>query len=260
MADSGPSAVVVVKDVHKRFGAEEILHGAALTVEAGELVALVGQSGSGKSTLLHILGGLDREFSGQVSLFGQDLAKLDDVALSQLRNRHIGFVFQAFHLLDHLSCVENVLLPNSFAESPLPAAAAFAQAQQALERVGLFDRKNARPSELSGGQRQRVAIARALFFRPRLLLCDEPTGNLDVDTGQRIIELFTELNQKDGLTLLLVTHEPRVAFSARRLLRLQGGRVVDARSDELGAVKDPRGAEHRSTTGSAAAALEEASP
>lgn len=238
---SQDAPIVLAEDVHRRFGPQgvegEVLAGASLRVEAGELVALVGRSGSGKSTLLHILGGLDRDFTGRVSLFGHQLGpgpgQLSDAALSRLRSSHIGFVFQAFHLLDHLSCLENVLLPNSFADAPLLPAAASERAREVLSRVGLGGRETARPAELSGGQRQRVAIARALFFRPQLLLCDEPTGNLDVETGQRIIELFTQLSSEERLTLILVTHEVRVASVARRLLRMQDGRPVPATLDEL---------------------------
>ena len=239
MDEAAGEAIISAQELHKRFGPDEILHGVSLRVRAGELLALVGRSGSGKSTLLHILGGLDREFSGKLRVLGQDIVALSDGALSRLRNLHIGFVFQAFHLLDHLSCVENVLLPNAFAESPLGPAAAAERAREALHRVGLAGRQGARPSELSGGQRQRVAIARALFFRPQLLLCDEPTGNLDVETGQHIIELFATLNQQDRLTLLLVTHEPRVAAVAQRLLRLENGRVAAAEADSL--QLEPRG-------------------
>ncbi len=232
-----PSEVLFAEDVHKRFGTkkaqEHVLRGATLRVTEGEFVALVGQSGSGKSTLLSILGGLDREYLGQVRVFAQNLASLSDRALSHLRNRQIGFVFQAFHLLDHQSCLENVLLPNAFAESPLPPAAATERAREALHRVGLVDRARSYPTELSGGQRQRIAIARALYFRPRLLLCDEPTGNLDVQTGQRIIELFADLSRQEGLTLLLVTHEPRVAEVAQRILRMENGRAVSATLDDL---------------------------
>jgi putative ABC transport system ATP-binding protein len=191
----------------------------------------MGRSGSGKSTLLHVLGGLDREYRGSVQLFGQELLRLSDQKLSLLRNAKIGFVFQSFHLLDHISCVENVLLPNAFAESPLPRRRAHEQAREALFRVGLSDRWQARPSELSGGQKQRVAIARALLFAPELLLCDEPTGNLDAHTGQQIIELFGRLNQ-DGLTLLLVTHELRVAQAARRILRLSDGQLVSGSASD----------------------------
>lgn len=233
-APDGKEPVLVAENICKTFFPNTpILQGAALRVEAGELVALVGRSGSGKSTLLSILGGLDREFKGTVRVFGEDLGRLGDAACSRLRNAEIGFVFQAFHLLDHLSCLENVFLPNAFAAAPFSKAAAAERAREALYRVGLSGREGARPSELSGGQRQRVAIARALFFRPRLLLCDEPTGNLDVETGQHIIELFSTLNRAEGLTLLLVTHEPRVAEVAQRILRLEGGRAVPATLDEL---------------------------
>lgn len=237
MNQDGKAAVVVAEDVRKRFGAAgldgEVLRGASLRVAAGELVALVGQSGSGKSTLLSILGGLDRDFTGRVTLFQQDLGRLSDRALSRLRGSHVGFVFQAFHLLDHLSCVDNVLLPNAFSDAPLPVAAAQERAREALSRVGLDGKANARPTELSGGQKQRVAIARALFFRPKLLLCDEPTGNLDVDTGRRIIELFTTLHRDEGLTMILVTHEPRVAAVAQRILRMEAGLAVPATLEEL---------------------------
>lgn len=218
-----PLAVTV--DLRKGFGRDQVLRGVSLSIGRGELVGLMGRSGSGKSTLLHVLGGLDREFTGSVRLFGKELAQLSDQELSELRNARIGFVFQSFHLLDHVSCVDNVLLPNAFAREPLGRKQAVAQAREALARVGLGDRWQARPSELSGGQKQRVAIARALLFAPELLLCDEPTGNLDVHTGQQIIELFARLNQ-DGLTMLLVTHELRVAQAARRILRLVDGQLV----------------------------------
>jgi putative ABC transport system ATP-binding protein len=253
-ADKSP--LIVAEDIRKRFGqgeaATEVLRGASLHINAGELVALVGQSGSGKSTLLHILGGLDREFSGKVQVLGQELSALSDAALAHLRNRSIGFVFQAFHLLDHLSCLDNVLLPNSFAEAPLDKAAALERGREALARVGLSGREGARPSELSGGQRQRVAIARALFFRPRLLLCDEPTGNLDVHTGQHIIELFCTLNQAEGLTLVLVTHEPRVAEAAGRILRLQSGQAVAASLLDLSVGKEKDGAAGHDAVGASA--------
>lgn len=230
-SDQATQDLITVSNLRKRFGDTEVLRCIDLTIQRGEMVALTGRSGSGKSTLLHIIGGLDyrqggHSYEGKVELLGHDIAQLTDAALSALRNRHIGFVFQAFHLLAHLSCLDNVLLPNAFAASPLGQAEAEQRAQLALERVGLGDKRRSRPSELSGGQKQRVAIARALLFRPTLLLCDEPTGNLDDYTGQQIIELFQELH-RDGLTLLLVTHEPRVAQATTRLVRLQSGRIVE---------------------------------
>jgi len=204
-------------------GRQEVLRGVALTIDAGEMVALVGQSGSGKSTLLNIIGGLDRPDAGEVHVAGADLVNLDDRKLSRLRNERIGFVFQAFHLLDHLSCIENVAMPAAFSAT---GGAGEERAREALGRVGLGDYAHRRPTELSGGQKQRVAIARALFNRPSLLLCDEPTGNLDTQTGREVISFFQELNQKDGTTLLLVTHEERVSEAASRGLRIVDGQIV----------------------------------
>jgi putative ABC transport system ATP-binding protein len=214
-------AIARLEHVDKSYGAEPVLRDVTLSVEPGELLSLVGRSGSGKSTLLHLLGGLDRRYRGTVEVLGNDLGKLDDRALARLRNAEIGFVFQSFNLLDHLSVRENVALPAHFSPS---LKEAHARADEALLRVGMADRKEARPGELSGGQKQRVAIARALFGRPKLLLADEPTGNLDSDTGQQIIELFQKLNG-EGLTLIVVTHEERVSKAARRVLRLDDGRL-----------------------------------
>jgi putative ABC transport system ATP-binding protein len=211
-----------LEHVDKSYGTQPVLRDVSLTVEEGELLSLVGRSGSGKSTLLHLLGGLDRRYTGKVEVLGRDLAQLDDGALARLRNAEIGFVFQAFNLLEHLSVRENVALPAHFAARDENVAA---RAMEALERVGMADRPDARPGELSGGQKQRVAIARALFGRPKLLLADEPTGNLDSDTGRQIIELFQRLNG-EGLTLLVVTHEERVSSAARRVLKLDDGRLA----------------------------------
>jgi putative ABC transport system ATP-binding protein len=214
-----------LEHVDKSYGAQPVLRDVSLSVEAGELLSLVGRSGSGKSTLLHLVGGLDRRYSGKVEVLGRDLGTLDDVALARLRNAEVGFVFQAFNLLDHLSVLENVALPAHFAKEPPKRSGVRARALEALARVGMADRPHARPGELSGGQKQRVAIARALFARPKLLLADEPTGNLDSETGQQIIELFRQLNS-DGLTLIVVTHEERVSQAARRVLKLDDGRLV----------------------------------
>ena len=227
--------LVELSSVTKVYGHGEnevrALDGIDLRIDKGDFVAVMGASGSGKSTLLHIIGGLDyrqggQSYQGKVELMGRDLGQLTDAELSALRNRHIGFVFQAFHLLSHLSCLDNVLLPNAFAHEPLSKADAEQRAMLALTRVGLGDKRRSRPSELSGGQKQRVAIARALLFRPTLLLCDEPTGNLDDYTGQQIIDLFQELH-RDGLTMVLVTHEPRVAQATTRRVQLLSGRIVD---------------------------------
>ncbi len=216
-------AVARVQNLEKRYGAQAVLRGVTLTIEEGELVSLVGRSGSGKSTLLHVLGGLDRRYTGGVEVLGRDLASLDDRGLARFRNREVGFVFQAFNLLDHLTVRENVALPSYFGDGATDDARA--RADEALERVGVRDKADARPGELSGGQKQRVAIARALFARPRLLLADEPTGNLDSETGAQIIELFRALND-DHITIVIVTHEERVSQAAARVLRVDDGRIV----------------------------------
>jgi putative ABC transport system ATP-binding protein len=217
--------VIRLVSVAKRYGVQPVLRGVSLDVAERELLALVGRSGSGKSTLLSIMGGLDRRYEGEANVLGQDLHRLDDASLARFRNREVGFVFQAFNLLDHLSARENVALPSYFADGTLDTARAGERAMQALERVGMSDKAASRPSALSGGQKQRVAIARALFHEPKLLLCDEPTGNLDSDTGKQIIELFAALNAA-GLTLVIVTHEERVSSVASRVVRLDDGRLV----------------------------------
>ncbi|MFO0755330.1 MAG: ABC transporter ATP-binding protein [Byssovorax sp.] len=211
----------------KTYGAEGArrvaLDRVDLAVEPGELVSVLGPSGSGKSTLLAILGGLDLAYEGEVTLFGQDLRSLDDRALSHLRGARIGFVFQAFHLLPHLTVIDNVLAPSLFSGSidqDRPRAVAL------LDRLGLGDRHGSRPTELSGGQRQRVSIARALLRKPDLLLCDEPTGNLDEETGARTIDLFRELHREEKLTIIAVTHEERLSAISTRTVRIRDGRLT----------------------------------
>jgi len=190
-----------------------------LSVAEGELVAVVGPSGSGKSTLLHLLGGLDVHYRGEVMVDGVRLAGLSDPDLSRFRGARVGFVFQSFHLIPALTALENVLLPSFFGGREGPR-----RAEEVLARVGLEAKRARRPAQLSGGERQRVAIARALFTRPRVLLCDEPTGNLDARTGEEIVQLFQALN-RDGLTVLVVTHEDRVRRAATRVLRLREGKL-----------------------------------
>jgi putative ABC transport system ATP-binding protein len=215
--------VIRLEGVQKSYGAQPVLRDVSLAVEPGELLSLVGRSGSGKSTLLHIMGGLDRRYAGRATVLGHDLHALDDARLARFRNREVGFVFQAFNLLDHLTARENVKLPAYFTDGD--NAGADERAVAALERGGIGDKAESRPSALSGGQKQRVAIARALYHAPKLLLCDEPTGNLDSETGAQIIELFRTLNNQ-GLTLVIVTHEERVSSVASRVVRLADGRLA----------------------------------
>lgn len=205
-----------------------VLDSMSLDVEAGDFVAVVGPSGSGKSTLLHLLGGLDVDYRGEVKVGGVTLGGLKDKDLARFRNTHVGFVFQSFHLIPNLSALENVLLPSYFGPRTLDAVK---RAEALLERVGLGAKKDRAPVRLSGGERQRVAIARALYGGPRLLLCDEPTGNLDANTGDGVIQLFRELH-REGLTVLAVTHEERMSVAARRVLRLKEGKLVEERATE----------------------------
>ncbi|MCP3058082.1 ABC transporter ATP-binding protein [Myxococcus sp. K38C18041901] len=203
-----------------------VLDGMSLDVDDGDFVAVVGPSGSGKSTLLHLLGGLDIDYRGEVKVGGVTLSGLKDAALARFRNTHVGFVFQSFHLIPNLSALENVLLPSYFGPRTPEAVK---RAEALLERVGLGAKKDRAPVRLSGGERQRVAIARALYGGPKLLLCDEPTGNLDSATGDGVIQLFRELH-KEGLTVLAVTHEDRMSAAARRVLRLKEGKLVEERA------------------------------
>lgn len=198
-----------------------------ITVEKTDFVAVMGPSGSGKSTLMNILGCLDTPDGGEYRLLDEPVADLSDEALSALRNRYIGFVFQSFHLLPRLSALENVLLPLRYAEQGIEAGQR--RGRELLERLGLSQRMDHRPNQLSGGQRQRVAIARALVAAPPLLLADEPTGNLDSKTSVEIMDLFAELNQ-EGQTIVMVTHEDEIAACAKRVIHMRDGKVErDAR-------------------------------
>lgn len=206
-------------------GRRLVLDGVTLAIGRGEFCGIVGVSGSGKSTLLHIMGGLDTNYEGEARVGGKTLARLSDTELSAFRGHTIGFVFQAFHLLNHLTCLENVLLPAAFT---LTHEDWRARAAAVLERVGLKERMHQKPLTLSGGERQRAAIARALLMRPAILLCDEPTGNLDYQTADGVLAIFQELNA-EGITVVTVTHEDRVAAICPRVVTLAGGRIV---SDE----------------------------
>jgi putative ABC transport system ATP-binding protein len=217
--------------------AVEALRGVDLTVAEGEFVAIMGSSGSGKSTLMNILGCLDRPTEGRYVLGGEAVAGLARDRLAKIRNRTIGFVFQNFHLLPRTSALENVELPLLYSDGDLSWKEIHARAREALETLGLGERTDHTPSELSGGQQQRVAIARALVTRPRLVLADEPTGNLDSRTSLEIMDVFQRLN-RDGLTILMVTHEREMARFADRIIVLRDGLIrTDRRIDRLSAAE-----------------------
>jgi putative ABC transport system ATP-binding protein len=222
-----PAATIHLENVHKIYDLGEVqvpaLRGVSLEVRKGEFVAVMGASGSGKSTLMNILGCLDRPTRGRYILDGVDVSSLSNVELARIRNRKIGFVFQQFNLLARTSALENVELPTIYAGiSPQERDK---RAQQALERVGLADRAEHFPSQLSGGQQQRVAIARALVNHPAIVLADEPTGNLDSRTSVEIMDILQGLNEEEGLTVILVTHEPDIALYAKRVLEFRDGKL-----------------------------------
>jgi len=207
----------------------DVLRGASLEVGEGELVAVMGASGAGKSTLLNVVGGLDRDYGGQAEVLGRDLAAMTERELARYRNEQVGFVFQSFNLLAPLDALHNVMLPSFFRPASRDARA---RAAEALARVGLGGKEGRLPSRLSGGERQRVALARALFTRPRILLADEPTGSLDADTADRVLDVVKDLNSRERLTVILVTHDERVAAIAGRTVRLQDGALLGVRGRE----------------------------
>ena len=224
--------LIELKDICKTYHlgdiAVPVLKGVSLQIGRGEMVALMGASGSGKSTLMNILGCLDRPTSGEYWLDGREVSALSADERAQLRNHKFGFVFQNFNLLPRTSALDNVAMPLAYADGHLSDRQARRQARQALERLGLDDRLHHYPSQLSGGQQQRVAIARALINSPPLIFADEPTGNLDSRTSAEVLRLFQQLNEQDDITIIIVTHDPTVAQSARRVICIHDGLIQDS--------------------------------
>ena len=228
MEDNKMTKIIEVNNVSKAFGKNEslnqVLSGACMSVEEGEFVSLMGASGSGKSTLLYLIGGLDRNFQGNISVCGQDIGSLKDKKLSELRLKNMGFVFQFYNLVMNLNVQDNILLPqtiNGKKKSDLKK-----ELDEILEITGLTEKRKAMPSTLSGGQQQRVAIARAVLGNPQIILADEPTGNLDAHSSREIMELFAKLNKEKGLTILQVTHSEKCASYGTRTIRLEDGKTI----------------------------------
>jgi putative ABC transport system ATP-binding protein len=223
--------ILELKDICKSYGSDDmkvpVLKNVSLSVEKGDYIAIMGPSGSGKSTTMNIIGCLDRFDSGTYLLDGEDVSKMNDDALSDVRLNKIGFVFQTFNLLPGETALENVALPLIYAG--VPKAEREERARQGLEAVGLADRTSFRPSQLSGGQKQRVAIARAMINHPRILLADEPTGALDQASGKQVMKLFRQLNKEQGVTIVMITHDASVAANADQTLHIIDGEIIENR-------------------------------
>lgn len=220
-------ALIEVRNLQKTYLTEdvktEVLRGLTFSIERGEFVAIMGPSGSGKSTLLHILGMLDRPTGGEYSFEGRPVAQLSDEELARFRAKKLGFVFQAYNLLRRTTVLENTQLPLLY--SDIPESKWKEMAGRAIEEVNLSHRRDYRPSQLSGGEQQRAAIARALVTNPEVIFADEPTGNLDTQTGYQVMEIFKKLNQEKGHTIVLITHEPDIAQYSRRIMLLRDGKI-----------------------------------
>lgn len=227
--------MLTLSDIKKSYfiGTEnefEVLHGINLTVNKGEFLSIVGASGSGKSTIMNIIGALDRPTSGGYNLDGVDIAKANDTELSAIRNKKIGFVFQTYNLIARTNALKNVELPMLYAG--VSGAERTKRAKELLEQVGMQDRMHHTPDELSGGQKQRVAIARAMANDPAIILADEPTGALDSVTGRLIMDIFHELHEKHGKTIILITHSPELSLETQRIITLKDGTIIDEKVQE----------------------------
>lgn len=226
-----PVPLVLVDNLQRSFimgnQTVHVLNGITMTIQRREMVAIIGASGAGKSTLLHILGTLDRPTKGEVLFEGQNMFKVSETALASFRNRRIGFVFQFHHLLPEFTALENVSLPALIQK--IPKSTAMESAKSLLSEVGLSNRLHHKPGELSGGEQQRVAVARALIRHPDLVLADEPTGNLDTQTGDELFELLRKLNETHGTAFIIVTHNEKLSHQTDRLIHLQDGQILEDR-------------------------------
>lgn len=227
-----PTPLVFVDNLQRSFNmgnqTVHVLNGITMTIQRREMVAIIGASGAGKSTLLHILGTLDRPTKGEVLFEGQNMFKVSETALASFRNRRIGFVFQFHHLLPEFTALENVSLPALIQK--IPKSTAMESAKSLLSEVGLSNRLHHKPGELSGGEQQRVAVARALIRHPDLVLADEPTGNLDTQTGDELFELLRKLNETHGTAFVIVTHNEKLSHQTDRLIHLQDGQILEDRN------------------------------
>lgn len=217
--------MITASGIHKSYGSLGVLRNIDITIQQGEIVAIVGASGAGKSTLLHLLGTLDTPDSGTITFDGKDISGLPETALTRFRNRHIGFVFQAHHLLPEFTALENVMMPSLIGGESRSVAQQ--RALELLTQLGLESRANHRPSELSGGEQQRVAVARALINHPSVIFADEPSGNLDSQTARVLHELFFDIRQKQGITFVIVTHNEELARMADRTLVMKDGQITN---------------------------------
>ncbi len=222
--------MIILENVSKNYELGEDNVGAvknvSLTIKEKEFVGIMGTSGSGKSTLMHIIGLLEKPTSGRILLNGEDVSKLTDDELSKIRNKEIGFVFQAFNLIPKFTVLENILLPTRYAKETLKYDPV-KKAEELLKKFGIFERRDFYPNKISGGQQQRVAIARALMMSPKIILADEPTGNLDTKTGDEILDILASLNKEFGVTVILVTHEHDIAAKTKRKIFIKDGEIVE---------------------------------